>query len=134
MIKKTLSIIFLLSSLVLASPGEGRLGVFLQRLDSDLAESLKYRGDGVVVQKVIEDGGADRAGIEVGDIIVTVNGKQVLNNRDVLVALDASAPGEEAKVHVIRKGEPLDFVVSLSGPEVFPVQQNKWIVIHEEGP
>src|SRR5688500_7594997 len=53
------------------------LGVVTQSLDRGLRDGMDYDGDGVLVSEVVNDSPAERAGIEKGDILATVNGRGV---------------------------------------------------------
>src|SRR5512145_2877765 len=47
------------------------LGVTSQEITTDLREGLNYKGDGVLVSRVVVDSPADRAGIKKGDVLVS---------------------------------------------------------------
>lgn len=83
--------------------GRGRLGVRVERLTDDLAESLGVGGDeGVLVVQVIEDTPAQRAGLRAGDIIVRVEGTTVSDPDELVRALrDESGTVD---IVVLRKG------------------------------
>ena len=77
-----LSLIVLLSAVPAAradrdSDSHGWLGIYTQALTSELREGLDYRGDGVLVNRVVPGSPADKAGIEKGDVIVSVNMRSV---------------------------------------------------------
>ena len=62
-----------------AEPSKGTpwLGVYTQTLTPELREGLDYSGDGVLVNRVVPDSPADRAGLRKGDVIVRLDSRTV---------------------------------------------------------
>jgi len=93
--------------------GQGRpkLGVQLVEATPELREHLGGSPDaGVLVGKVIADMPAEAGGIEVGDLIVAVNGESVADTGDLLRAL-RDVDGQTIEVDVIRDGRNRSFDV-----------------------
>jgi serine protease Do len=67
-----------------------------------------------VVQEVIRDSPAARAGLRSGDQVVGVNGKQVDSYQQLLRKVAMLAPGTEAKLTLLRGGATRDVVVKLA--------------------
>jgi serine protease DegQ len=87
----------------------GWLGVEPQALTHEAAEALALaRSDGVLVRAVQPDGPADRAGIQVRDVVVEIAGKPTPDVPQLLARIAELAPGSNAKVKVVRGGKPLD--------------------------
>ncbi|MEM7534989.1 MAG: PDZ domain-containing protein [Chloroflexota bacterium] len=84
----------------------GWIGVYVQQVTPEIAESLNLKDDGGALVADITDGGpADKAGLKRGDIIVEVNGT-VIDEMPELPKLVASyAPGTKTKMKVIRDGK-----------------------------
>ncbi len=72
-------------------PPAGLLGVFLQQRD-----------DSVVIDEVSANGAAKRAGLQKGDLLLTLDGTQVSSLADVKIALLDKQAGEQVKVRVKR--------------------------------
>lgn len=90
-------------SMLAPGAGRGRLGVRVERLTDDLAESLGVGGDeGVLVVQVIEDTPAQRAGLRAGDIIVRVEGTSVSDPDGLVQALRDQSGAVD--IVVLRKG------------------------------
>ena len=53
-----------------------------------------YDGDGVRIARIQPGGGADRAGLQVGDIVLTVDGVTVTAPEQLIVAIRSKQPGD----------------------------------------
>jgi serine protease Do len=90
----------------------GRLGVVIQEVSKDLAESLGLaKPMGAVVNSVEKGGPADRAGIEPGDVILRFDGKQINTSADLPRMVGATRPGTRSTVQLWRKGTTRDIAV-----------------------
>ena len=69
--------------------------------------------DGMLVQVLVEGGPADRAGIEQGDVIVGLDGREVRDYFSFAPMLSAYEPGDEVTLRVRRGEEYLDVPVTL---------------------
>ena len=68
---------------------------------------------GAVVSRISEDEAADRAGIEVGDVIVEFNGHQITSSSDLVAAVRASSIGAENQVVFFRGTDRMVVFVTL---------------------
>ncbi len=81
----------------------GWLGVLIQEVTRELAESFGMETPhGALVAKVLDDSPAAAAGLEVGDVIVEFNGKQVVRSSGLPPLVGRAKVGKEARVVVIR--------------------------------
>ena len=95
-------------------PDIAYLGVVSQAIPDVLAEHLGLEpGDGIVVESVMPDGPAAKAGIQENDVITHVAGKAVGNIVDLTREVKQHKPGDAIKVSVIQKGTPADIDVTL---------------------
>jgi len=85
----------------------GFLGVKVDALTGDLAETLQLRRDlkGVVVSVVTPDGPADKAGLKTYDVIVAINGRSIANREDLRLAIAQLLPESRVSVTVFRDGK-----------------------------
>ena len=87
----------------------GWLGVEPQAITRDAAQALALaRADGVIVRALQRDGPADRAGIQVRDVVVEIGGKPTPDVPQLLARIAELTPGSSAKIKVVRDGRPLD--------------------------
>ncbi|MAN76113.1 MAG: HtrA protease/chaperone protein [Rhizobiales bacterium] len=92
----------------------GFLGVSLQDLNDDLADALGLaNSNGALVTQPIEGAPAAAAGVESGDVIVSVNGEGVNTARELSRLISQQSPGSDVKLGIIRDGEELDITVTL---------------------
>jgi len=92
----------------------GWLGVSMQPLTAELAESFgRESAAGVLVADVIERTPAEEAGLQPGDIITSVNGRDVEDPRDLGTSIASTPPGETVTLGVVRNGERREFEVEL---------------------
>lgn len=77
----------------------GWLGVAIQTLPGS--------SDGVAITGVLAGGPAGDAGIEVGDVVLTINGERLTSASDLLRVIAALSPGTRATVVLERNGQRL---------------------------
>lgn len=96
----------LLSQLKSGKVVRGWLGVMIQDITPDLAESFKLKETkGVLIADVVEGGPADQAKIERGDIVTRFNGKEVENAHSLSRLVAATAPDTKVTLDIIRDGK-----------------------------
>ena len=84
----------------------GYLGVGLTELSPELRAHFGAPEDAGVMISSVEDGSpADKAGLEVGDIIASVDGKDVKSSWDVLAQVRGLKEGEQVPLMVYRDGK-----------------------------
>jgi serine protease Do len=96
----------------------GWMGVGIQNLTEELAQSFGYKGtDGVLVGDVTPDSPAAKAGLKQGDIIVRFEGKDTRDMNHLRQAVAATSPGTKAKLEVFRDGETKDLTIAIGEQE-----------------
>ena len=92
----------------------GRLGVVIQEVSKELADSLALgKPMGAVVNAVEKGGPADKAGLEPGDVILKFDGKPINSSADLPRMVGATRPGTRSTVQVWRKGATRDIAVTV---------------------
>ena len=86
----------------------GYLGVLIQDVDRDLAESFDMaQPHGALVSRVMPDSPADAAGLEVGDVILEFNGQRLLSSSQLPPLVGTTRVDSEAKLTVLRDGDEM---------------------------
>lgn len=84
----------------------GWLGVQIRPMSDEIAEVLGYDDPrGAVIAAVTNDGPAEDAGLQSGDIILTYEGSDILSLRDLTHAAALTDPGAVATISLLRKGQ-----------------------------
>ena len=98
----------------------GALGVSIQPLTKKEAEFYGFKGtDGVLIAEVFPDTAAEKAGINVGDIVTKIDGKPTNDRRVLLNAVADHRPGDKINVEVFRDGKSRTFDVTLASRDQF---------------
>ncbi|RMW37420.1 MAG: RIP metalloprotease [Nitrosopumilus sp.] len=90
---------FALGAILLTNP------FFAMVLPEPLLSSFYELPEGVLILSIIENSGAEQAGLLANDIITSINNKQILSPAD----FPSLNPGDTASVSVLRDGQPLEF-------------------------
>ncbi|RMF38008.1 MAG: DegQ family serine endoprotease [Alphaproteobacteria bacterium] len=92
----------------------GWLGVRIQTVDESMAEALGLdRARGALVAEVTADSPAEKGGVKAGDVIVTFDGREVDEMRDLPRMVAETEVGKEVDVEVFRDGESVTLKVTL---------------------
>lgn len=92
----------------------GYLGVRISDIDEDMAQALKLEHRrGALVQEVIADTPAARAGLEHGDIVLEIDGKPVLDAAHLQQEVARRDPDETIELAIVRGGKPRTVSVTL---------------------
>ena len=90
----------------------GRIGIGVQTITPTIAEGLRLNRDwGVVVNDVAPDGPADKAGVKIGDIVLTVNRHVMRNARQLEAYIFRSPMREHLALTVLRDKQELNIDV-----------------------
>jgi Do/DeqQ family serine protease len=96
----------------------GRLGVYIQDLSSELAEAFGVKDKvGAVIAQVIPGSSAEKAGVEVEDVIIRVNEKPIKNAADLRNAVGLLQIGEKVQLRLIRDGKKMVINAVIGAPD-----------------
>ncbi len=110
----------------------GWLGVQIQPVTSDIAESLGLsEAKGAIVADVTAGSPALAAGLQTGDTILKVDGKDVIDSRDLARKVAQIPPGKSVPVTIVRKGKTMDVTVDIG---VMPTDKQMASAKSTEGP
>jgi serine protease Do len=102
----------------------GLLGVQIQPVTDEIANSLSLGSShGALVAQVEPDSAAMKAGIKSGDVIKSVDGKDIATVRDLTRTIAAAAPGSTVKVGLMRDGK--DMTISAKLGDSKPAKEAK---------
>src|SRR5437764_2463636 len=106
------------------SVSRGWIGVQIQPVTQDIADSMGLKQTaGALVADPQKEGPAAKAGVEAGDVITAVNGRQVRDARELARIIAGLVPGSTAKLDLVHKGQAKD--VSLTLAQLPNTQQAK---------
>ena len=92
----------------------GRLGVVIQAITKDLAESFGLaKPVGALVASVESGAAADKAGVVVGDVILKFDGKTVAQSSDLPRMVGATKPGSKVTIQLWKGGATRDVQVTI---------------------
>lgn len=84
----------------------GQLGVIIANLDPDDADALQLESvSGVLVTEVVDGTAAEEAGVEPGDVIVSVDDEDVVDVQDLRTRMALAEIGNEVELGIIRDGK-----------------------------
>lgn len=90
------------------------LGVSLYDVtDRNTAAQLGVDSTGVYIVQIVQGGSADRAGLQTGDRIISVDGTEVNSTEEVRTALNEHSTGEQMNMEIERDGNTIEVMVSL---------------------
>jgi serine protease Do len=83
-----------------------RLGVMAQEVNQDLADSFKLDSpSGALIANVEKDSAAEKAGLQPGDVIRKLDGRDIVSSGDLSASISMATPGQKVTLEVWRNGE-----------------------------
>jgi len=84
----------------------GYLGVYLQEITEELKEALDLPSfNGVLISEVIENQPAAKAGIKSGDVVLTFDGKDVIDLQSFRIQVASTEVGKQVRMKILRDGK-----------------------------
>ena len=103
----------------------GFLGVSFANVPSTLAEALNVPRGAAQVSEVLPGSAAEAAGLQEGDIITKVGGRELRDSNQLRTTIANLAPGDNIDLDVVRDGEPLTITVTLGARDDQIAQTNQ---------
>ena len=92
----------------------GLLGVNIQEVTRDLARGMSLpRSGGALVYGFSEDSTAKKAGVQIGDVILAYNDREIATSGDLPPLVGATKPGERVTLTVFRNGKSIKVPVTV---------------------
>lgn len=97
----------------------GQLGVVIQDLTADLAQAFNLGENqrGVVVAQVQAGSAAAKAGVEAGDVVISVDGKAIESAAELRNEIGSHRIGDKVKVTLLRDGSTKAVDVKIGEPQ-----------------
>ncbi len=90
------------------------LGISMQEIDGNLAKEKGLEGtNGIYIAEVVRDGAADRSGIKVGDVLLSINGVKVNSGPAVQEQISKYRPKDKVDIELLRNGKQISVSVVL---------------------
>jgi serine protease Do len=117
---------------------EGRVtrgSIGIQWNKNDKPELLRALGQshGVLVQEVIKNGPAEKAGIRAEDIVLALNGKSIKDGEDLVNRVADLPVGSPASITVDRGGKSMDFKLTIGDRATVLSESNPAYAIVPDG-
>ncbi len=92
----------------------GALGIQGRTLNAGYAKALDLKvKQGAIVERVVEDSAADKAGIKTGDVIVSIDGNDIESFLELRSKIATLGEGKKIKLGIIRDGDKQTLKVTL---------------------
>jgi hypothetical protein len=94
-------------------PAHPFLGVHLRAIDHTMRAALDFEEPGIMVEKVLAKTCAQEAGVKVGDILLSLNGKAAHDIDRLQTLLREQVVGDAVKIKILRAGKKKTLEVTL---------------------
>jgi len=92
----------------------GYIGVQIREVDNATAKALGLeKTQGVIVEGLVEGGAAKDAGIEEGDVILSIDGRDVYKPNDLQSYVASKNAGDKVKLKIFRNGKTFEREITL---------------------
>ncbi|HVF29518.1 MAG TPA: Do family serine endopeptidase [Pyrinomonadaceae bacterium] len=92
----------------------GMLGIGIQNIDQDMAQSLSLKDtSGVLVNDVKKGSAAEKAGIKREDVITAINGEKIEDSNVLRNKVAGTSPGSEIRISLLRDGSTVEVTATL---------------------
>ena len=92
----------------------GYVGISMQDVDESIAKALKLKTPkGAVIAQVVKDSPGEKAGLQQGDVIIKIDGKEIEDMALVRRMVGSKKPGTDVEFLIVREGSERKITVTL---------------------
>ena len=92
----------------------GLLGVSIQSIDPENASALGVEIDyGALISSIEPGSAAEKAGLQVDDIIIQIDNEKISNSRELANAIGLKGSGEEVEIQLVRNNNKINVIAIL---------------------
>jgi serine protease Do len=96
----------------------GALGVGAEDVSPELATAFNLSSyKGAVITQIMPSSPAQKAGLQIGDIITSVNGAEIKNANDVVNAIAFLRVDSKANINILRNNKPVSITAVITDPQ-----------------
>lgn len=114
----------------------GLLGAFITEVTAAVAEEKNLPAvAGVLISRITDDSGAENAGLEVGDVIIGINGAETLTVPSLQEILGQLRPGDQIQLKYLRDGQEKEVKIVLKNKlnSTSPLSSREEQLLHQLG-
>jgi len=99
----------------------GFIGVEPQDITPELARAFDLPQEGgAIVAGIVDSGPADQAGVEIGDVVMKINGLEVASTSRMLEIVAGLKPGSSSRFEFLRQGKPVTVEIQIGTRPIMP--------------
>ena len=84
----------------------GWLGVYIQDVSDEIAQAFDLEDNkGALVSEVVHDSPAEEAGLQAGDVIIEVEGREIEDATELRSTIASAGPDSKVKMKILREGK-----------------------------
>ena len=103
----------------------GWIGIEAQDITTELADSFKLKNtQGSLIAGIIKNSPAEQAGLRAGDILLEINGLQVIDSNSMLALISELKPNKQAILKIARNQKEFNFAVMIGRRPKFEANLN----------
>lgn len=91
----------------------GWIGVEPMNITSEMADTLKIKKEGVLINGTLRGGPADKAGVKPGDVLKSIDGQAIRDITQLLNKISAIQPGNKVKATLSRKEKEIELEIQV---------------------
>ncbi|MBZ0264349.1 PDZ domain-containing protein [bacterium] len=93
---------------------EGFIGIYAEEMTDVMYEALDLEESGLMINDVVKDAPAEKAGLAAGDVLLKIDGKRMLSLKRLFRVVRSHKPGEKVEVEYLHKGKVKKVKVELA--------------------